>query len=219
MNNTNIILVGITCGVIGLYFFTGENPNNKIDENPKVITKVEDVEVKNIKKDIEIVYLEDDTEKNLEKDNANNKVTISQESIEKEKITIEKSNIDSFDNIKDPTEYIKNRELKSINMSNKKMENSEVPRYGVYANIDTQTAKSNRDKFVPPSLPIVVNSTFESGEPYSVVIDHDVYSQAQEIVITDNNPDGTINQMVRISSKNNQNSENTQVVTPPSIGN
>lgn len=116
-------------------------------------------------------------------------------------------------------EYIKNRDLKSVNIYNKKDNNSQVPRYGIYADIDIQTAKSNRDKFTPPSLPVVVNSTFESGEPYSVVIDHDVYSQAKEIIITDNNPDGTINQIVKIPSKNHQNDETTQIITPPSIGN
>lgn len=50
MNNTNIILVGLACGIIGLYFVVGENPNNKIDQNPKSITKVEDTKVKDIKK-------------------------------------------------------------------------------------------------------------------------------------------------------------------------
>lgn len=212
MNNTNIILVGFTCGIIGLYFIVGENPNNNLTETSKVMTKIKENKVDKPKKDIEIVYLKDDTKYT----NRVNKV----DKVDKlKKENLDSKNLDSFENIKDPMEYIKNRDLKSLNIYNKKTENSEVPRYGIYADIDTETAKSNRDKMVPPSLPVVVNSTFESGEPYSVVIDSDVYSQAKEIVITDNNPDGTINQIVRIPSKSSQNNENTQVIIPPSIGN
>jgi len=231
MTTTNKILLGCTCLVVGLYLSLDNQQDNLQTETFEVKNTIEEKEKPIVKKEIEIVYLEDETKNTQEKKNDvySKKVFLKEDLDNKQEY--DNSNIDSdndytteelqdLGNIKEPTKYIENRGLVNINLSaaSKRIENSEIPRYGIYADIDMDTARANRDEFVPPSLPVVINSTFSSGEPYSVVIDHDVYSQAQEIIVSDNNPDGTINQIVRIPTKNSQNGIDSQIIAPPSIG-
>jgi len=130
--------------------------------------------------------------------------------------------IDNITSNKEAKEYLSQHSLKNISTSQDST--GETPRYSVYSDISMKEAKKRRNKFVPPSAPTVVQGSFPSGEPYSVIIDSDLKSQAKDIVISNNQADGTITELAKVPVSNKQvsdtqeNNGDSSLIAPPSIG-
>jgi len=114
--------------------------------------------------------------------------------------------------------YIKSKSLKNITSTKVQLDNPSYtsPRFSVYSNITTTKAKQKRDNSLPPSAPVIVQGTFYSGTPYTVIIDGDLQREATDIVISNNLPDGSIEEIVNISHPITPDEE--QVISfPPAI--
>lgn len=171
---------------------------HKID-TPKV-EKVKEQEFSE-NKSVDILYL--DTEEKQEKKIDNNKV----------------ENSHKVDDVQEIENYIIENQLKKIETS-KKINNEQIQKHTIYADITKEEIESTTNNMMPPLAPTIVSGTFNSGESYNIIIPTLVKNNAKDIIITNNNEDGTIKESValKIQGENSMPQQPTILETPPSIG-
>ena len=183
-----------------------KNSNSDLDRSSeKTIERVKADSSNNI----EILYVDDD--ENL-KDSS--KVS------DKKEVAKKPETVEAVANEEDEiVNYLKQKSLKNITVTKEKLadENYEIPRFSVYADIDKTEAAKLKDKTLPPSTPIIVKGAFNSGVPYTVAIDANIYTGAKDIVISNNEPDGTIEEIVNIKDSIVKDEER-EIIAPPTIG-
>ena len=202
-NKRTLFLASIALVLAFLFILKNHNSHHdKVDEEATV-------KVKKNSKDIEILYVKDDANS---KDN-------SKISSEKEASKQRENREVMPDDEEEIAQYIEQHSLKNITTTKEQLadENYEIPRFSVYANIDKSEALKLKDKTLPPSTPIIVKGAFNSGVPYAVAIDANIYSKAKDIVISNNEPDGTIEEIVNIKNTKVEDDER-EVISPPTIG-
>lgn len=234
----NVTFIIGTIGVFGfLYVFI--DSDIQLDETIKTSQKeIEDyTKIKEQRKPIEILYLDNEKiekkiindsiegiEKNLYDKGYEQQTYQKKENkiIDKLKNQLESKNIITHENIKEITNY---KNIYQDNETNK-------GKYSIYASVTIEEAKKKRNKMIPPSTPIIIKARTSNNNEITVAIDSDVYNYAskssQVIIITDNNPDDTIDGFAILEpselSNENQNTlqENTgeilELVTPPQVG-
>jgi len=219
--NKKILSAIIVGGVVAYMFIAKETPHVQNEDVSKPTQK----SVKKSKESVDILYLDNDK--------VSNTPTTSQITPKTQTYTDTSSNSDTVSNFYNDEKKIKQyiEEKRLVEITPKKQNNngsSQTQRYSVYSTVDRKTAKQNRNTTLPPTAPAIISGTFTSGTPYTVIVDGDVKSQANELLITDNNPDGTINEAVSVPQQqlsnqetnnyNNDAQEEVKLVAPPSIG-
>ncbi len=209
-----IILFALLIG--GIFLFTSDSQEENISTKSSQIK--EKIIVEPIKK-INILYLDDadtNTERIIRK--AKNKTA-----------EAKKTNYDHIDSMdsKEMIQYIEENNLVDItprNTNNK--EDNIPPRFSVYSDISEEDVKTTRDQNLPPMAPVISSGVFRSGQTYTVIIPALIKQNANKILVTDNAPDGTPQEAIKIPTQNDidnqeESSQETQdafTIAPPSIG-
>ncbi len=212
MINIIILFVLIVAGV-----FLFNNNEESIPKNkPEVVEDI--VTVKNDNKKIKVLYL-DDTNSNMPKDTKVVRDKVLQ------KKAIEHNEINSMSS-EETTKYIEENNLIDVTAHNTNEKHSVPPRFSVYSDISQEDAKTTRDQNLPPMAPVIASGVFRSGQTYTVIIPAAIKESANQIIVTDNAPDGTPQEAIEIPTQNNidnqeESSQETQeafTISPPSIG-
>jgi len=210
-NKRVIILTAVALVLVFVFLLKDNNPPLEKTH------KTSNVKTEKKSKDIEVLYVDEDANKEVVPKETKRVLAPPTKKAKKPKV-VDITNLDE-EGIK---AYLKEKSLKNITTPKKKQtdENYEAPRFSVYSNIDKSDAEKLRDETRPPSTPVIVQGSFGSGTPYTVAIDADIYSQAKDIVISNNDPDGTIEEITNIKKKsaNNGYNDEKQIIAPPSIG-
>ena len=209
--NKRVIILTAAAVVLVFVFFLKEN-NSSVEK----MEKISSVKTEKKAKDIEVLYIDSEAKKEATTKEPTKVLSKKIERKNKPKIT-DITNLDE-EGIK---AYFKEKSLKNITTQKRKPtdENYEAPRFSVYSNIDKSEAEKLRDATRPPSTPVIVQGSFGSGTPYTVAIDADIYTHAKDIVISNNDPDGTIEEITNIKKKSANNAYNDakQIIAPPSV--
>lgn len=213
--NKNIIIVLI--GTIAIFALVYTNLDDSTNEqNVQQTTAENTTEVtEKQKKNVEILYLDDS---NKQKENIKEIMkTQVNETVSKE------TSIDTK-----VQNYIVTKQLQAITL-NKNAEKAESSKHTIYSNISLEEAEAaTKSDMQPPMAPTIVSGKFDSGETYSVIIPTSVKSQANEIIITNNNADGTPKESITLKQDDPESSfqplkqeeleQTITIETPPSIG-
>jgi len=220
--NKKILSAIVVGGVVAYMFIAKETPHVQNED----VSKPTQESVKRSKESVDILYLDNDK---VSKTPITSKITPKTQSY-----TDTSTNSDTISNFyndeKKIKQYIQEKQLVEITPKQKNSNGtSQTPRYSVYSTVDRKTAKQNRNQTLPPTAPAIISGTFTSGTPYTVIVDGDIKSQANELVVTDNNPDGSINEAVSVpqqqqlsnqetNNNNNNAREEVKLIAPPSVG-
>lgn len=198
MNKLVLVGIGVFALIIAyLYIDTSTKTIETSIENKSI--KTEQFSPKVEKKKVDIIYLDKERKEDASK-------------VEKHQSEAEELQVDS--SIKDE---LASQNLKVI--TKKLDENGYTPRFSVYADTTVKEIEEKNNNSMPPLAPTIVNGIFPSGQTYSVVVPTEVINSAQNIVITQNNPDGTITEStpLEIPSTDEQTTTST-IDAPPSPG-
>jgi len=152
------------------------------------------------------------------------KPTLQKEYKKREKVVRNIVDINDISSNDDAHEYLVEHSLKNVSPTDKEMKTT--PRFSVYADITIKEAREKRNQLLPPSAPTMIQGSFPSGEQYNAIIDTDLKNNAKQIVVSNNQADGTITELAKVPVSDKQQSSNTQenvndssvVIAPPSIG-
>lgn len=208
--NKKVAVLFIVAGVIVSYTLLREDNSKKMDAPKKEAQKSE---VKK-DKDISILYIDKGNENS-------NKNTQTAPQAQEQKVIV-REEVDELATFYDDSErvkqYIKEKHLVNLAENSSIEQEQTKSRYSVYADISQKDASQNRDKTLPPMAPTIINGVFPSGSSYTVVVDSSVKQQARKIIVTDNNPDGTIQEAVQIPQTTSSDTQEITLTAPPSIG-
>ncbi len=137
--------------------------------------------------------------------------TTSYDTLPKKSINIKREDIPN---------YLAEKSLVNITSTKSELANPDYtsPRFSVYTNISKKEASEKRDNTFPPSAPKIINGSFHSGLPFTVIIDADINKEADDIVVSNNHPDGSIQEIINIKEKEAEDAEHRVIMAPPSIG-
>lgn len=186
------IFLAIT--IVGFFVvYSSMDEDKKIDDSTKTTIEEQKKET-TVKKNIEILYLEDDNKKDEETIKQSKNTTAYTKTID---TTYEDPSSLKGD---EAVEYLEKHNLKEVTMS--KDQEKQV-RYKVYADITPKEAKKNKDKMTPPLAPALVSGVMNSGQTYTVVVDGDVHAQSKRIIVADTEND-TIHEMSSVKEQTTQ---------------
>lgn len=205
MNNRIIILSIIAISLASLLILKENNEESNSN-------KTHSTHISEIKKDVvvpkKVLYFDNENLENKNEviDNKSKTYIVK----EAEPKNIKEEDIDN---------YIKVRSLKNITSTQDELNNPDyiIPRFSIYTNIDKKEALKKKDKSIPPATPVIISGSFYSGVPYTVIIDGDIKNEATDIVISNNHPDGSIEEIVNIKNKPSFDNE-LLIISPPTIG-
>jgi len=224
----NKILVGglVIFGIFTVYYLNiDDNVVIKQTSSKNISSPQNKTPIKVRKQSVEIVYLDDNNEKETK---ANSKILEAKRTVSRDSKNNSIQNNSNYDpqNEKYINEYIESNNLIEIVPS--KTKSKDIPRFSVYADISLDEAKKKQNKMMPPSAPLIVNGSFSSGTIFTVVIPSEIKQAASHIAVVDNNPDGTKNEIIDLLPQNleekssNQDTQNEAqdltIMAPPSIG-
>jgi len=211
LNKILLALSGIVFLVLITTFFSNDS-QTKIKKNNTKIIKPAAVQ----NNDIEILYLDNNKNDKKKKNAKHTKIHKKEiKEIENEK-NLEK-NIESlqYEEIK---QYIEKKDLQDISPSENL--SSENIQFKVYANVNAEEAKRNKDNSLPPLAPVIYTVTFPSGTTTTVVVDGDINNQTRELIVVNNDEDGNSIEAQQIKQSDELEEKNTNIIfsAPPSIG-
>ena len=204
--NKKILSAIIVGGVVAYFFISQESVTPEAattnNQTNKTVAKKE--------KGVEILYLKSDK-----------KASVKSEPVKQIKNSSHTVSIDEIYNNEEKIQhYIQEKGLVNIT---KQKEGQPAPRFQIYSDISKEEATRQRDKTLPPSAPAIITYTFHSGTQATSIIDSNVYNSSSELVGADTNPDGSVNEIVKIPTKQSldttvETQQEVKVVTPPQIG-
>ena len=210
--NTKIVAL-VATGLIGSYLLFQTTGSSELEQTP-VMKHKEDTSEKH-KEAISILYLDDDT--GVQSNQAKHEKTFVQKRITHDEVDETDDLVAIYDDSDKIKQYIEEKHLINLSKTRNSGENQPKSRYSVYADINQKDAFQKRNKSLPPMAPTIISGVFTSGSPYTVVVDSSVKQQAREIIVTDNNPDGTIQEAVKIPQTTSDTQE-IRLTAPPAIG-
>lgn len=225
-----LVFAGVTAALAITYIVIGEDEEvqTTASSSNEIKKNIETSEKPIVKKNIEILYLDgEEPESSKEEEKVN-----SQESYSSKNTT--NTNTEYLYGEK-AQEYIEKKGY--VKISPDQNRRGEIPRYSVYSDISVDDAKAQRNKMLPPSAPVSISGTLDSGQVYTTFVDADVFRASKKIAITSNSPTGEIEELKELAPQElPNNTDNTQndtyeedivkenndidfkLVAPPSIG-
>ena len=204
--------------------------------------KPQKVQKKVVKKDIQILYLDDEKKsENEEKDSqiatdTDNEyvkqTTKTSSSVDKEQVISQEQETSFVEGEKEAEKIIVEKGLQKV--VSPSLNSAAKSKYSIYAKNSYDQIDEEKYRNLPPMMPTIITVTTPKGEKYSVVADSKIVQNNDKIYISKNDSSGKPETLLEVpvnketskdeatdeqtSEQNSQSDETIKLIAPPAIG-